>query len=166
MKRTTREPFRDAFGVDRAPAARRGRKVASGLLRLFHLLALGLILVCAGVASPARAMASVAATADAVAPDVAEGARRASPPRCKDFSAPSVELDALEADDDDDDRVDDDPLRDVEARRAAFRSLWPPHTRGPDLRLAADRPPSRFKTDPGLPRGPPAALADALTSVR
>lgn len=130
----------------------------SEALRLVQRLALALltILVCASSPRPIRAsLQIVAAAVELASPDGAAAddvAPESSHRLLDDRGRPDVDLDALEADlDDDDDRVG----HDANPVSLTFRAAPPPRQPGRARRGDGESDTSRFAAGTGLPRGPP-----------
>ena len=126
------------------------------LLRL--TIAIATVIACAGVARPERGSASLlASTVRVVAAAGASAERSGAPSESlhrwhEGAGHPLADLEAIEADDD-----DDDSLRDVLGVAAlSFRCVPIPFEadRDPGGEVAVDT--SRFAAGTGLPRGPPA----------
>lgn len=154
---TEATPERGA-GTKPAVSMELGSSRVPGILRLLQLLVLAIVtVVCAGVTSPARAIASLAPSIEVAAHDSADAERRGMAPeppqqRRHDIARPVVDLDAVEADIDD----DGDPLPDVaDDRPAAFRGVCLPRRPGRPLRVEPQVDTSRLAFGRGLPRGPP-----------
>ena len=143
--------------ADRRGGLRPKRHVRD-VLRLLHLLTLAILtIVGAGIASPARGTTTLAGPV-AVAPgDSVHAAKRALAPqpshqRRHHVTHPAADLDALEADLDDDRDVLPDAAAD---RTATFTGVWLPRRPSRGLRVDPQTDTSRFASGTGLPRGPP-----------
>jgi hypothetical protein len=129
------------------------------MLRLLHLLALAIAtVVCAGITSPGRGIANLAAPIEVAAADSANAARCAlaaepSPQQWRDRAPRPLaeDLQAVESDSDDGDTRCE--LADDAA--VAFRRISFPREPGRALRGEPEIDASRFAIDTGLPRGPP-----------
>lgn len=141
-------------GIPNAHARVSAKRRVPKLLLLLHLLALAIVtVVCAGIASPAPAIASPAAPLEVVAPDSANAVRalaRQSPHPSRDCAARPA--DAAEADIDDDGEtpfgVADDPA-------PAFKDVWLQRRPAPAWRGEPRSDTSRLAIGSCRPRGPP-----------
>lgn len=148
-------------------SARRANKRGAGtpanrvraMVRMFHLLAFAILtIVCAGVMSSGRSIATLVASIDVVVSDGANAARwgsaQASPREWCDCAAhPVDDLQAMESDIDD---GDDSLCAAADEAAVAASRLAFPRTPGRSLRSEAQIDTSRFAIGTGLPRGPPA----------
>lgn len=129
----------------------------SALLKLLHLLAFAILtVVCAGLASDGRDIASLATRTEVTAlrgGDTAAWALANQPVHQWQDGAASVVRDALEAEDLDDDDGDARFHDRVDEGRA-FTRVGSARGAGRALREALSDP-SRFAMGRGLPRGPP-----------
>lgn len=151
-------PSNDRSLAQRGPFTRANGELdrVAKMLRLFRRLAVAIatLLVCAGIAGPPRGL--LAATIDVVAaPDSANAEHRDASHHWHDGSSRPVEdLEAVEADVDDND--DDDWRWDARDEvSVAFRWLPPEHQPDRSWRGELQIDASRFAAGTGLPRGPP-----------
>lgn len=161
LTRPSRDGTHDGLSAERAQLRGSGsrRKLrAPEMLRLLRLLVIAIAtIVCAGAASPAPGITSLAARAGRATADTSSAVRWSAAPRWshqwRNAAHHAFDLEAVEADLDDD---DGDPRCEIAGSAVSCGGVLPARRLGGALRGASQVDTSRFAISTRLARGPPA----------